>query len=188
MSWQSWIPIAAGIALAPFTGGASIPMGAAISSDMNARETADKAQQAQQAGTDKAQAAIDRGYADAKGYMQPYVDAGSAAQTTLSGLLGLPMGAGGGTSAPLPAPTATGRHMTPTSAPTGTYAVPRGTTTADQPSRGITLSGLQQTARQQTQSGYGSGMTKIKAPNGNVYLVPQSKAAEAVANGGQVVA
>jgi hypothetical protein len=56
VSWTSWIPRIAGYALAPLTGGASIPIGEAISQGIGNKQAVDKATGQQQTATNVAQA------------------------------------------------------------------------------------------------------------------------------------
>lgn len=171
---------------------AAITTGAKVYASKQSKDAIDKAQQAQQAGTDAARAEQQRVtgvasdiYNQQRADLAPYREGGAQAYSTLGGLMGFTPAAGAA-SAPMPTTTApavpdvapvTGRHMRPESEPTGTYAGPRGGTLAD----------IQQGAVTQRQSSYGDQPARIQAPNGQVYLVPRNRVQEALANGGQAV-
>ncbi len=195
MSWKSWLPRIAGYGLAPFTGGASIPIGEGISQAVGNNEAIDQANAQQNAATDKATAEQQRAtgiasdvYDTQRADLAPYRDMGGQAFTTLGGLMGFSPSATAPSTAP-PARTATTtippmvaatdgseRHPTANGELTGTYAGPR------------TLNDIQQVASTQRQSGYGGGaQAKVKA-NGRFYVIPRERLEEALANGGEEVA
>jgi hypothetical protein len=86
MSAWSWVARIGGYAAAPFTGGASIPIGEAIAQGISSNEATDKQNEQLQAGN---QAAMDV-YGKT---LQPAVDRGNAAGSTLAMMMGLPTGA-----------------------------------------------------------------------------------------------
>ncbi len=193
MSWQSWAVRIGGYAAAPFTGGASIPIAEGIAQGIGNNEAIDSANAQQQQATDRAVAEQQRAtgisgdvYNQQRADLAPYRELGGQAFSTLGGLMGF-SGGGGGQSeapaapairtAPLVDPVTTGRHPTENAQMTGTFAGPRGGTLAD----------IQQGAVAQRQSSYGGTQARVKAPNGQVYLIPRARVAEAVANGGQEV-
>lgn len=166
---------------------AAISTGAAIYQSKQANDAIDKAQQAQQAGTDAARAEQQRVtgvasdiYQQQRADLAPYREGGAQAYSTLGGLMGFAPTAGtgtaGSTASAAPAP----------AAPTDVMArPPLVSLDAGQP-RGGTLADIQQGAITQRQSSYGP-QARVRAPNGQVYLVPRERVQEAVANGGQEV-
>jgi hypothetical protein len=83
MSAWSWVARIGGYAAAPFTGGASIPIGEGIAQGISANEATNKQNEQLQAGN---QAAMDV-YSKT---LQPAVDRGNAAGSTLAMMMGLP--------------------------------------------------------------------------------------------------
>lgn len=177
---------------------AAISLGTQAYQSKQANDAIDKAQQAQQAGTDAARAEQQRVtgvasdvYQQQRNDLAPYRDLGGQAFSTLGGLMGFsPSGLGASPTTtpavrtaplvqadPAAAGAMTGRHPTENGEMTGRYAGPRGGTLAD----------IQQGAVAQRQSSYGGTQARVKAPNGQVYLIPRERVQEAVANGGQEV-
>ncbi len=90
--WGSILGTIGGIALAGFTGGASIPIGNAIGSAIDSHSAEKKAAKQQVAGTEQANARLD-----------PYNRLGLQSANTLAGLLGMPaLPGGGGMGGPMP--------------------------------------------------------------------------------------
>lgn len=193
MSWKSWAARIGGYAAAPWTGGASIAVGEGIAQGLEGNEAIDDANQAQQQATNQAVAEQQKAsgisadvYQQQRADLAPYRDLGGQAFSTLGGLMGFSQAAAAAPTTSvnravpevLATPAPTGRQMRPESEPTGTYAG----------SRGGTLASIQQAAQTQRQSGYGGPQARVKAPNGQVYLVPRERVQEALANGGQEVA
>src|SRR5678815_2598814 len=95
MSWKAWVARAAGYGLAPFTGGASIPIGEGIAQGISGNEAIDTANAQQQAGTDRAVAEQQRAssvasdiYSQQRNDLAPWREQGGQAANTLGGLLG----------------------------------------------------------------------------------------------------
>lgn len=173
-----WKQIAVGVGgavLAPFTGGASIPIAGAIASGMNTNSAAKDINQQQQAGTNQANAAL-----------KPYMDIGSQAQNTLGGLFGFgrPSGMGSGLSVrnSWDPEIGVGEPGDPAKGGLTPYNPQTLRTLAD----GAQITGKAQardSAQQQTTSGFGS--IRMRAPNGQTYMVPQQHVQQAEAEGGQ---
>ncbi len=205
MSWKSWTARIVGYGLAPFTGGASIPIGEGIAQGIGSNKAIDEANAAQQAGTDRAVAEQQRAsgiasdvYNQQRNDLAPWTQQGGQAANTLGGLLGFTPTApsAGMASTPSRASTATatpslmvaaspGRQPTANATMTGTYAGPRTLAEMGQPSQDAVAS-----RQQTTQSSYGAPAGTVPMRNrrdGQVYFVPQQQVQAAQADGGEVV-
>lgn len=147
-------------------------------------ESAKKANEQQQAATNKAQGTLDQVYQQTRQDLSPYQSIGSSSAATLSSLMGLPSGAGGagglptnvavrdgeiGRMASRDPNTPTNRVFVNEQQYDGGQAIPRSLATLAAPV--------------QTQSGF----VTVMSPDGRTGQIPAGMVDQAVARGGRVV-
>lgn len=122
MSAWSWVARIGGYVAAPFTGGASIPIGEAVAQGISNQEASSKANQQLQAGNDKAIGLYGQTFA-------PYLNSGAQASNTLAGMMGFAPSGASNTGAPMATPAAEPMptRTRPEDAPVTGQAYPRGT-------------------------------------------------------------
>ena len=168
MSWKSWAARIGGYAAAPWTGGASIPIGEAIAQGIGAHEAINKAEKQQAAGTTAANATIGQTYNQQRADYQNQANRPLQSLAQMSGIqipdVG-PVALNGGT---LNAPSAGVMPQSPeASAPAA-------------PPVEAPASGAQAPLIQQTASGY-----RVRHPeNGQVFTIPQEHLEAALKAGG----
>ncbi len=169
----SWVARIGGYAAAPFTGGASIPVGEAVAEGLSHSAANDKANEQLQAGNNQAIDLYKQTYA-------PYLNAGSQASSTLAGLMGFsPSPTGQATPAAAPAPVAAAE---PVEAPKPYQGQSGG--------HGYGMTGGLDTlqslaARQPTQSSYRT--VRMRAPDGTEEDVPHAQARHFLDLGAELV-
>lgn len=174
MDWKDAAILIGGAVAAPFTGGASVPIATGVVGARNQRQAAEQAQSQQQAATTQANAAL-----------APYQALGGSAAQALQGLMGL---------APS-APVAMAPGLAPSPEPRGRDSTGKEITGRAQP-RPDAGESIHRRANVQTASSYnphsglapnGMGGVRMRAPNGQTYLVPRDQVARARAEGGQEI-
>jgi hypothetical protein len=165
MAWE-WVARIGGYAAAPFTGGASIPVGEAIAQGISSHKAAGKAEEQLQGAN---QQAVDL-YGQALG---PFVQQGQQASNTLGGLMGFapaPAGAPGGLASM--GRSTTGATMYPNGT-TGRIRPPDAPVTGQAQARPGSLG--QMAIPSQTASSYRT--VRMMAPDGSQEDVPEAEAA-----------
>ncbi len=208
MGWTDYLGTIAGGALAPFTGGASLAIGAAIDQGRKADKAIGQAATTQNQAIDKALAAQNQSigqagevfrnnYADTRNLYQPFYGAGTGSLGALMGLMGVSSGpmpesallsspsmsSGGAQAGPPMSMTSRGPGMPEAMHEITGTAVPRSSVEA-QAQPGGTLASLgQQAAQQQAQQQTSSGYVRMRAPTGEEADVPENAVAAAMKKG-----
>lgn len=165
--------------------------------------TAHKAANQQVEGGQRAMAIQDKVYADQQRLLNPYVNTGTAAFTTLGGLLGLPSGpASGGVAGPmatnlssqaygpLPNDTQKGALTDPSVQPDASYDTAGnwiGMATQPQRATMATASGYGGSAQQHGSGPNAMTMVRLQAPNGEIETVPADQVSHYTQQGAKVL-
>ncbi len=144
------------------------PIAGAIMGNEAQKGATDKAVGQQQAATDKAQGAIDKTYGQTRSDLNPYLQGGGAAFSSLGQMVGLPPTAGSGA-----LPVGTGGPQT-----IGALMAPQGQQAAPQ---------AQARAPQAAQAQTGSSYVTMRSPDGSTGQVPADHVAHYTQMGAKVV-
>ena len=181
MSWQSWVARIGGYAAAPWTGGASIPIGEAIAQGINANEGVDKAVGQQGAATASANQRLDAaGGVNKQVFDSQRRDFQSLANAPYQSLAQM-----SGIDIPNITPLSVSGGVGPGASPMLSGTLGSVTPAANPDSLRQKVVAPLQNAVRQTVSGYGGQGVRMRAPDGQVFMIPHNQREEALANGGQ---